>query len=308
MTATVVRRLPSTFLALALGALLMLLLVQLGVAIASAEPAPLVADIGVFDAAVAPVDAGPYRDLYVPARTVVEYRAVDPNDPGDLISEAYRGVTGGDWFLAAGALLSLVVLAVRWLLAKRWPNFATDTGGVVLTAALAGCGALGHAWLADAELATATTLVGAVKVWAAAVFTYVTTRKLLVARPVPRAKAGAVALLIALAGCPGPGPVPVVADAVIDCTSANRPKIDALLGELAPLVFLQAPDWSSVYQRAKQAGRDVGGCVIAELVQRYLGGRRAVPENQSWQAHETLERFRAEEAGGASFKTAHGNL
>lgn len=235
-----------------------------------------------------------------------------PTDAGGLADETYRGIATGDWFLAAGGALSLVVLGTRWLLAKRWPTMGSDLWGVAITAALAGFGALGHAWLADADPLGATTLLGAVKVWAAAVFAYVTTKKLVASATIATPKITGAALVIALsAGCPGPGPLPVVADAVIDCTGENRPQINALFAELYPLVFLQSPDWSAVYQRAKTAGRDIGGCVIAELVQRYLApapGKTAPSGDASWAAHQTLEEFRANEAGGASFKTEHGNL
>jgi hypothetical protein len=119
--------------------------------------------------------------------------------------------------------------------------------------------------------------------------------------------------VLTLGACKLPGPVPVVADATIDCLGEHRPQIDELLTELTPLVFLQSPDWSAVYQRAKQAGKDVGGCVIAELVQRYLApapgtGRTAPSIEASWPAHDALERFRRDEAGGATFHTAYGEL
>ena len=108
---------------------------------------------------------------------------------------------------------------------------------------------------------------------------------------------------------PGPGPVPVIADAVIDCTLGDaRPSIDALIMELAPLVTLDSPDWYAVYQRAKKAGKTIGGCALAEIVQRYLGGRSAAPESESWKARSTLDEFRATEAGGATFRTSYGDL
>jgi hypothetical protein len=103
-------------------------------------------------------------------------------EPTDLAQDLYRGVTSKDWFLVAGAALSLVVLGVRWLLAKKWPKVEGEYYGIALVAALAGLGALGNAWLADERLASSVTLLGAVKVWAAAVFSYVTTKKLLAAK------------------------------------------------------------------------------------------------------------------------------
>lgn len=110
--------------------------------------------------------------------------------------------------------------------------------------------------------------------------------------------------LCATAACPGPGPGPVIGGAVVDCLGSNRPQIDAVLNELKTLFTQGRVQWSVVYERAKAAGKDVGGCVIAELVQYYLGGFAGPMDNgDAWAAHEALEKFRAEEAGGASFKS-----
>jgi hypothetical protein len=111
-------------------------------------------------------------------------------------------------------------------------------------------------------------------------------------------------ILLGLAtACPGPGPGPVIGGAVINCLGESRPQIDAILTELSPLLTTGRPDWSAIYQRAKGAGTSIGGCVIAELVQSYLGGTRAPEATEGWNAHEALEKFRREEAGGATFKT-----
>jgi hypothetical protein len=101
----------------------------------------------------------------------------------ETFQQIYQGVTNKDWFLVAGAALSLVVLGVRWAIAKYWPSFKdSDIKGVAITATLAGIGALATAWLADERAASSVTLLGAVKVWAAAVFAYVTSKKLLAAK------------------------------------------------------------------------------------------------------------------------------
>lgn len=102
--------------------------------------------------------------------------------PDDLARDVYRGITSKDWFLVAGAALSLVVIGVRWLLAKKWPKFESEIWGIALVAVLAGCGALGNAWLADERIASSVTALGALKVWASAVFAYVTTKKLIAAK------------------------------------------------------------------------------------------------------------------------------
>ena len=89
----------------------------------------------------------------------------------------YSAITAKDWFLLAGAVLSVVTLGARWLLAKKWPAVEKEIYGVALVAVLAGLGGLANAWLADQRIASHETLMGALKVWAAAVFSYVTARK-----------------------------------------------------------------------------------------------------------------------------------
>lgn len=113
--------------------------------------------------------------------------------------------------------------------------------------------------------------------------------------------------LMLVLGCPG------VTDnrpaqSVIDCLKANKEQLIAVAGDLRPLVFGDKPDWSSLYDKAKHAGPVFGGCVLADLVQEYLGGRKAVPNDASWAARQTLEEFRANEAGGATFRTTAGDL
>lgn len=110
------------------------------------------------------------------------------------------------------------------------------------------------------------------------------------------------------AACPGVGPGPVV-NAIVDCTIQNKDQISQLINEFRPLISGQAPDWPAVYQRAKNSGKAIGGCALAELVQEYLGNRTAPPSQaNSWNAYNTLERFRREEAGNATFRTAKGDL
>ena len=96
----------------------------------------------------------------------------------DLIKEAIRGYTDKDWFLVAGAALSLLVMGARWLLAKKWPSMGeSDIKGVIVTALLAGMTALASTWLSNRS-ADSETLMGALRVWAGAVLVYVTTKKM----------------------------------------------------------------------------------------------------------------------------------
>jgi hypothetical protein len=115
-------------------------------------------------------------------------------------------------------------------------------------------------------------------------------------------------VLAVTASCPGPGPVPVVSE-IVDCTRQNQTQISSLIGEFRPLINGQAPDWPEVYQRAKQAGKAIGGCALSTLVQEYLGNRAAPPSQANgWNAFNTLDRFRREEANNATFRTAAGDL
>lgn len=108
--------------------------------------------------------------------------------------------------------------------------------------------------------------------------------------------------------CPGPGPNPVT-HAIIDCTLQNQDQIASLIAEFKVILTGQSPDWAIIYQRAKNAGKAIGGCALAQVVQDYLGNRGAPPTQQgSAIASDTLERFRKEEAGGAAFHTTAGDL
>jgi hypothetical protein len=116
-------------------------------------------------------------------------------------------------------------------------------------------------------------------------------------------------VVLGLIGCPKPGPGPVVVNAVIDCTAQNQDQIKSLIAEFRPLITGDSPDWGAVYQRAKNAGKAIGGCALAELVQDYLGNRNAPPPRaDSWNALRALEEFRVKEADGATFHTALGDL
>jgi hypothetical protein len=121
---------------------------------------------------------------------------------------------------------------------------------------------------------------------------------------------GFIVLLVVLGidtGCPSPVTTAAIG-AVVDCTVKDQDQLTALLAELKPLLGGQSPDWLAVYARAKQAGSVIGGCALAELAQDYLGKRALTASRAEAGARQTLERFRREEAGNATFHTARGDI
>lgn len=130
-----VRRLSAPVIALLLGALLMMMLVRIGVSIASADVGPgevVLLDAGPLDAVVAPLDAvGP--EVYVPARTTATLPdpAAAPLESASLLWRLYK----------AGHLIpALVLLAFFGLtLAQRWVAWLrTGYRKLVVASALAG--------------------------------------------------------------------------------------------------------------------------------------------------------------------------
>lgn len=96
--------------------------------------------------------------------------------------------------------------------------------------------------------------------------------------------------------------------AVVDCTKQHAADITALVSEFRPLLQGAAPNWSAVYARAEKAGKDIGGCALAIIVQE-TSSRKAMPSQaDGTEAHRTLEKFRHEVAGDALFRTEHGDL
>ncbi len=120
-----------------------------------------------------------------------------------------------------------------------------------------------------------------------------------------------IALSIAFAGCPCKAPpVGPAIGAVIDCLSQDKTRIDAVTAELQPLLALESPNWEMFEAKAKAAGINIGGCVAAELINRYLApapGNAAPAPEAGEAARATMERLRAS-FGGATFKTAQGTL
>lgn len=119
-----------------------------------------------------------------PAQVAPEGTPADPSLE-TLTGDLYRGIASKDWFLAIGAALSILILGAKWLLTKKWPTFEKDRWGIALAGAMAGLTALAAAWLADTPVDGATTIVGALKIFAAAVATYVTGKKILAPSDTP---------------------------------------------------------------------------------------------------------------------------
>lgn len=94
--------------------------------------------------------------------------------------------------------------------------------------------------------------------------------------------------------------------AVIDCTKANQPAIEALILEFRPLLQGDAPNWSAVESKAIAAGEVIGGCALVQVVTEVSGKRSALAASNAGKA--TLEDFRAKYANGATFRTAGGDM
>ena len=121
----------------------------------------------------------------------------------------------------------------------------------------------------------------------------------------------AIALVLVFASsckkCDGPV-VPVAT--IIDCLQQDQGKLGSLAAELLPLITGGSPDWATFYQKAKDAGVSIGGCVAADLINRYLApppGNAAPSPEAGKLARETMDKLRAD-FGGASFKTSQGTL
>jgi hypothetical protein len=105
-------------------------------------------------------------------------------------------------------------------------------------------------------------------------------------------------------------PVGPVVQVIVDCLQQDQSKIGSLASELLPLITGANPDWSTFYAKAKDAGINIGGCVAADLINRYLApppGNAAPAPEAGQAARATMDKLRAD-FGGATFKTAQGTL
>lgn len=90
-----------------------------------------------------------------------------------------------------------------------------------------------------------------------------------------------------------------VAEIVIDCTvDAVKARADELVDTLRPLLTLQRPKTAEAFALAKQAGKEIGGCALARVVQEVMSNRGAPPDTEAgFSLSTTLERFRTEVVG-----------
>lgn len=86
-------------------------------------------------------------------------------------------------------------------------------------------------------------------------------------------------------GCGGA----VVVTSVVDCTVRNRDDIARIVDQ-AVLAIDGGASWTDVEEAAWQAGRDIGGCVLAELVDIYASRASRPAASVSGAADATLAR------------------
>ncbi len=91
-----------------------------------------------------------------------------------LVGEAYHQK---DWFMLAGAALALVIYSVRWVLARKWPRWEESHYGVLISALIAGVGALAVSWSTGTDVVSSHTVIGALKLFAFATMAYVVPKK-----------------------------------------------------------------------------------------------------------------------------------
>ena len=241
-------------------------------------------------------------------------------DPVAEVGEIIGFARSGKGRLAFGTAIMLLVWILRTQVGKRHAWFKSMTGGYVLGFGTAALFYVGGALLGDVPI-TLNLVCDAIVAGLTGAGGWETLRDMIdkMGKIPPAAKATAASLVVALvgvvlvvnvAGCKHAGPiVEEGAHAIIDCAKQNQDDIGAVISGLRPLLDGDRPDWGRMYDDAKAAGASIGGCALAELVQRYLApapGRMAPAPELGHAARDTLERFRAAVANGASFRTADG--
>lgn len=218
--------------------------------------------------------------------------SASPDDPGSTVVALYDYLRSGKGTAAAGAALMLAVWAMRSGLGAKVSWFKTQAGGYVLGFGSAALLYVGTGLMAGAPL-TLSMLVNAMGAgWAAAgaweklrdVLTSfgkppaVTAGQPPAAPPAPPTPtpgpvlvtrtliAPAMVMAIVLAGCSGAQHVGSEAGGdVIDCTKGELAQLAPIAGMLAALALDGKVDAATLEAMALNAGKDVGGCMLAHL-------------------------------------------
>lgn len=260
-------------------------------------------------AAIVPPDAAPLVIVTTPiagsaAPAAVIVPVIDiPSafqDEGVVAGLYHKGL-----LVDAGIVLAFVLLK---LAASRFPWLQQDHRAVAVAVALGALGLLVGPASQGATPTLAQTL--------GALLTAVS----LTINPKPAALSAAKAATLALAvlgiGLAGAGLAMTSACgaaqsgaiAVIDCTVADGPKIGALAAEFFGKITGGTETWAQIETDAKAAGKTIGGCALAETVQKVMTAAPTQATPTAGVAGATLESFRKDYAGGATFHTAHGDL
>lgn len=244
------------------------------------------------------------------------------DDPISLILRFHEYIRTGRGTMAIGVSSIFFVWILRNVLGRWMPWFKTQAGGWTLSFLVAGLNYFGSGVLADQplELALILNAVGAAFVSSGGWEGFSDMIKSFKKSTIVAASSVGILLAI-LPGCAGQVKevVTAVGPAIVDCTTANRDKIDALLTEFKPILLEGSVDWSSVYSRAKDAGKAIGGCFMGELLQAYLKIEPVEPqirsllpqsnaEDQKIEARAYFELYRKNELDGAQLKTSDGSI
>lgn len=237
---------------------------------------------------------------------------VAQDDPVSMVQQGYEFMRSGKGTAAVGVVTMLLVWALRNpLLFGRFDFFKTKLGGYVLNFGTALAQYVAGTLVAN-EPVTFALFANAFGAGFLAAGGWEGLKDLLNSKSTA-IKVTTVTLLLGTTlsltpGCGPNGPLPVIGSVTVDCVKQERDRIDELLNEFVPLVTGGQANWDVIYQRAKLAGTEIGGCFLGELVQIYLGGRRAPENGDGWMARDTFEKFRKTEANNATFRTKDGDL
>lgn len=262
-----------------------------------------------------PDSLGDAHAVPVVPRAATPMAAPSVDNPTGTLVELVTFARTGKGRLAIGCAIVLLVWLLRNHILKRVAFFGTKLGGYVAGFGTAGLLYIGGGLSADLPL-TANMIADALVAGFTAGSQWETISDLAKSKIPPVMRMSVASLVVVTLGvyfsvsaCGGK-PFPVTGT-VIDCLTVDSAAKTRLKNELTPIVFGEMPDWDVVTGKAIEAGAEVGGCVIAELVQHYLApapGRMAPAVDKGHEAREALETFRAKHARGATFRTADGDL